>query len=176
MTQKPLPVNKQVDLVSSDDDGDMEVDTVPSAQKQSPEAKVRQSAVIKSTQGSVLKRAKMYQDYMKNIPIPKERGSVILCNTWMELAKSMKELYGQPLHYLTNVLLQQWDQARFETCDDHQSLDTVIHPLKAESTVWLIEDVHRRTASYHQLSKLWVRDPMYHAFIDPVFPKIGLSI
>ncbi|KAK9757171.1 hypothetical protein RND81_01G145300 [Saponaria officinalis] len=172
MTQRPLSVNDQVDLVSSDDDGDMEVDAVPSGQKIKSEAGTHQSAVTKATQGSVLKKAKMYQEYMKNLPIPKERGSVILCNTWMGLAKSMKELYGQPLHYLTNVLLKQWDQARFETCDDNQSLDTVIHPLKAESTVWLVEDVHRRTASYHHLSKLWLRDPMYHAFVDPIFPKI----
>ncbi|KAL9228310.1 hypothetical protein vseg_003904 [Gypsophila vaccaria] len=172
MTNMPMPLGHQVDLVSSDDDVDMEVDDAPSAQQLRIETEISQPAIVKSAEGSIYRRAKMYQEYMKKVPIPKQRGSTILCNTWLGLAKSMKELYGQPLHYLTNVLLKQWDQARFETGDDYQPLDTVIHPLKAESTIWLIEDVHRRTASYHQLSKLWERDPMYHSFIDPVFPKM----
>ncbi|KAH9622606.1 hypothetical protein KSS87_021573 [Heliosperma pusillum] len=191
-----MSLSVNVDLVSSDDDKDMEIDDSPSAQKLIPEAEITQPAILKSTEvhfkrdqgaglehdfsgplaigqaGSILRRAKMYQEYMNKVPIPNIRGSVILCNSWMELAKSLKELYGQPLHYLTNVLLKQWDQARFETCNDYQPLDTVVHPLKAESTIWLLEDIHRRTASYHQLSKLWMQDSAYHAFVDPVFPKI----
>lgn len=114
----------------------------------------------------------MYQDYMKKVPIPCQRGSIIPCNSWMGLARSMKQLYGQPLHYLTNILLKQWDQARFETGEEFQPLDTVIHPLKAEATIWFVEEVHRRTASYYQLSKLWLADPMHHALVDPIFPKI----
>ncbi|XP_074268468.1 protein RDM1-like [Silene latifolia] len=167
-----MSLSVNVDILSSDDEKDMEIDTSPSAHKLTPEAKITQPAIMKSTEGSILRRAKMYQEYMNKVPIPNNRGSVILCNSWTGLAKSLKELYGQPLHYLTNVLLKQWDQARFETGDDYQPLDTVVHPLKAESTIWLIEEVHRRTASHHQLSKLWMQDPVYHAFIDPLFPKI----
>ena len=109
---------------------------------------------------------------MKKVSIPCQRGSVIPCNSWMGLAKSIKELYGQPLHYLTNILLKQWDQARFETGEEFQPLDTIIHSVKAEATIWFIEEVHRRTASYHQISKLWLRDPMYRAFVDPIFPSL----
>lgn len=109
---------------------------------------------------------------MKKVTIPCQRGSVIPCNSWMGLAKSIKELYGQPLHYLTNILLKQWDQARFETGEEFQPLDTIIHPVKAEATIWFVEEVHRRTASYHQISKLWLRDPIYRAFVDPIFPSL----
>lgn len=166
----------QVDLVSSDDssssDADMEVDESRSLQQQTTEPVLSQPADAKPSEGTIIRRAKMYQEYMSKVPIPSHRGSIIPCNSWMGLAKSLKELYGQPLHYLTNIQLKQWDQARFESGDESQPLDTVVHPLKAETTIWLIEEVHRLTASYHHLARLWARDPMHHAFVDPIFPKI----
>ncbi|XP_021762994.1 protein RDM1-like [Chenopodium quinoa] len=173
MAKRPIPWNDQVDLVSSDDEAaDMEADDGASDQKPDIDALSYQPADEKDSEGVMVRRAKIYQEYMKKVPIPCQRGSVILCYSWMGLAKSIKELYGQPLHYLTNTLLKQWDQARFETGDEYQPLDTVIHPLKAEATIWFVEEVHRRTASYHQLSKLWLGDPMHHAYVDAIFPKI----
>lgn len=176
MTKRPIEWDHQVDLVSSDDestsDADMEVDGSRSRQQGTTEAVLSQPVDVKPSEDTIARRARMYQEYMKKVPIPSLRGSIIPCNSWMGLGKSIKELYGQPLHYLTNIQLKQWDQARFETGDDYQPLDTVIHPLKAETTVWFIEEVHRRTASYHHLAKLWARDPMHYAFVDPIFPKI----
>ncbi|XP_021720034.1 protein RDM1-like [Chenopodium quinoa] len=173
MAKRPVPWDDQVDLVSSDDEAaDMEADDGASDQKPNIDGLSYQPANEKHSEGAMVRRAKIYQEYMKKVPIPCQRGSVIPCNSWMGLAKSIKELYGQPLHYLTNTLLKQWDQARFETGDEYQPLDTVIHPLKAEATIWFVEEVHRCTASYHQLSKLWLGDPMHHAYVDAIFPKI----
>lgn len=122
--------------------------------------------------GVVMKRAEMYQEYMQQISIPTPRGSVIPFTTWMGLAKSIKQLYGQPLHYLTNILLKQWDQLRIGTKDEDRPLDTIIHPCKAEANIWLVEEVHRRTTSPHHMAKLWLADPMYHTFVDSIFPQL----
>ncbi|XP_076901910.1 protein RDM1-like [Bidens hawaiensis] len=115
--------------------------------------------------------AKMYQEYMNEIPIPAQRGSVISFTSWSSLAKSMKQMYRQPLHYLTNVRVKEWDRMRSDAAGD-EPLDTVIHPCKAETNIWLMEEVHRLTASYQFLAKLWSADPMYNAFIDSVFPQL----
>ncbi|GMH19995.1 hypothetical protein Nepgr_021836 [Nepenthes gracilis] len=64
-------------------------------------------------EGILFRRTRMYQQYMKQISIPSHRGSVVPCNSSMGLARTIKELYGQPLYYLTNKLLKQWDQAIF---------------------------------------------------------------
>lgn len=109
---------------------------------------------------------------MKQIPIPCLRGSVVPFNTWIELGMSLKELYGQPLHYLTNIHLRQLDQSRAGTADEDVPLDIIISPPKAEASIWLIEEVHRLSSSPHHLAKLWRDDPLYHAFIDPIFPDL----
>lgn len=114
----------------------------------------------------------MYQDYMKQVPIPTHRGSVIPFTSWTGLSKSIKQLYGQPLHYLTNILLNQWDKMRIGCEDEDVPLDTLIHPCKAEATVWLVEEIHRLSTSHHHLAKLWLSDPRPHAYIDPIFPKL----
>lgn len=114
----------------------------------------------------VERKAEMYQQYMKQIPIPTDRGSVVPFDSWLGLGKSLKKVYGQPLHYLTNVLLQQWDQERIGSDEEYQSLDIVINPSKAEATVWLIEEVHRKTSSHHHIAQLWLLNPMYQAYID----------
>lgn len=120
--------------------------------------------------GALMRRAEMYQEYMKQIPIPAKRGSVIPFISWQGLGSSLKHLYGQPLHYLTNVLLQAWDQRRVGTEDEPSRFDAIIHPVKAEALIWATEEVHRLTTSAHCLAKLWASDPMYHAYIDPIFP------
>ncbi|KAF5452792.1 hypothetical protein F2P56_027757 [Juglans regia] len=121
---------------------------------------------------ALVRRAEMYQVYMKQIPIPTHRGSVIPFNTWMGLGKSIKQLYGQPLHYLTNSLLRQWDQLRIGSEDENKPLDTIIHPCKAEAAIWLMEEVHRCTSSHLHLAKIWHFDPMHHTFVDNIFPQL----
>uniref|UniRef100_A0A803KPY1 Protein RDM1 n=1 Tax=Chenopodium quinoa TaxID=63459 RepID=A0A803KPY1_CHEQI len=183
MAKRPVPWDDQVDLVSSDDEAaDMEADDGASDQKPNIDGLSYQPANEKHSEGGWkidINAQRCHGEKGKNIPGVHEKRSHSMptrishtCNSWMGLAKSIKELYGQPLHYLTNTLLKQWDQARFETGDEYQPLDTVIHPLKAEATIWFVEEVHRCTASYHQLSKLWLGDPMHHAYVDAIFPKI----
>lgn len=118
------------------------------------------------------RRAAMYQDYMKQIPIPSNRGSVIPFTSWMGLGKSIKQLYGQPLHYLTNVALKQWDQLRIGSEDEWKPLDDIVHPCKAEASVWLMEEVHRQTSSHFYIANLWKEDPVYSGFVDSIFPKL----
>ncbi|KAH7855577.1 hypothetical protein Vadar_026426 [Vaccinium darrowii] len=101
---------------------------------------------------ATFRTAQMYQDYMKQIPIPTLRGSVIPYDSWVGLGNSLKKLYGQPLHYLTNILLKQWDKARIGCEDEDKPLDILIHPCKAEASIWLIEEVHWLTTSHHRSS------------------------
>ncbi|KAK8923875.1 Protein RDM1 [Platanthera zijinensis] len=117
--------------------------------------------------GTLIQTARMYQDYMKRIPIPTFSGSVVTFTSWQGLAESLKHLYKQPLHFLTNILVEQWDGQRFGSDDEHQPLDSVVHPLKAQTLIWLAEELHRLTSSPHHLAKLWASDPMYHSHIDP---------
>jgi len=117
----------------------------------------------------------MYQHYMKHIPVPAYRDSVIPFSSWLGLGRSLKQLYEQPLHYLTNVLLKRWDQQRIGSDDEHRRLDAIIHPVRAETLIWATEEVHRLTTSGQHLASLWASDPMYHAYIDPVFPSIKLD-
>ncbi|GKV42475.1 hypothetical protein SLEP1_g49872 [Rubroshorea leprosula] len=64
------------------------------------------------------------------VPIPAQRGSFIPFTSWMGLGRLIKQLYGQPLHYLHNILLTQWDQLRFGSEDKDRPLDIIIHPCK----------------------------------------------
>lgn len=114
----------------------------------------------------------MYQQYMNQIAIPTSRGSVIPFTNWMGLGKSVKQLYGQPLHYLTNVQLKRWDQERIGSGAEDEPLDTIIHPAKAEAMIWLVEEVHRHTSSHYFIAKLWKSDPLYHTCVDSVFPEL----
>ncbi|KAK4357129.1 hypothetical protein RND71_022739 [Anisodus tanguticus] len=109
--------------------------------------------------------------HAEHIPIPAHTRSVIPCTSWRGLAASIKNFYGQPLHYLTNLCMKQWDQMRIGA-DDEDPLDMLIHLAKAESSIWLMEEVNRRTTSPHYIARLWHADPMYHVYIDPIFPKL----
>ncbi|XP_073109714.1 protein RDM1 isoform X5 [Elaeis guineensis] len=157
--------------VSSDDssDSDSDDDKMASSKHSTRNGGSQSSKDIKP-EGALIRKAEMYQEYMKQIPIPAHRGSVIPFASWQGLAKSVKQLYGQPLHYLTNILLKQWDLSRVGSEDEHKPLDTIIHPAKAEALIWVTEEVHRLTSSPHHLAKLWASDPMYHAYVDPIFP------
>ncbi|PSR92747.1 hypothetical protein CEY00_Acc27346 [Actinidia chinensis var. chinensis] len=171
--KRPIPWNDQVDVILSDESGSDADDDESASQQTSNEATIDEPAKEKSPEEVVIKRAEMYQDYMKQVPIPTHRGSVIPFTSWTGLAMSVKQLYGQPLHYLTNILINQWDKMRIGSEDEDTQLDTIIHPCKAEASIWLIEEVHRRTTSHHHLAKLWLSDPMPHAFIDPIFPNLS---
>ncbi|KAK9288097.1 hypothetical protein L1049_016544 [Liquidambar formosana] len=175
--KRAMPWNEQVDVISSDDssssDGDVEVGAGSGGKQSTNNMTIDQPAKEIISEGVVIRRAEMYQEYMKQIPIPSHHGSVIPFTSWMGLSKSIKQFYGQPLHYLTNILLKQWDQLRVGAEDEYRPLDTIIHPSKAEATIWLIEEVHRCTTSPHHIAKLWLSDPMHHGFVDPIFPKLG---
>ncbi|KAF5738654.1 hypothetical protein HS088_TW13G01555 [Tripterygium wilfordii] len=178
--ERTMPWNEKVDVISSDessspDEGvevnggfvgqlatDMTIDEAPKA--------TANEDLLRDTV-SLIRRATMYQEYMKQLPIPVQRGSVIPFSSWVELGKSIKQLYGQPLHYLTNILLKQWDQLRSGAEDEHKPLDIVIHPCKAEATIWLVEEIHRHTSSHDRIAKMWLSDPRSHAFIDSIFPE-----
>jgi len=191
-----MPWDEQIDVISSDDSSssDSEIEVNDGFDNQHPanngcddkqpvndgcdgkqpmnNMSLNQPATEIRSEDALIRRAEMYQEYMKQIPIPIHRGSVIPFTTWMGLGKSIKQLYGQPLHYLTNNLLKQWDQMRIGSEDEHRPLDTIIHPCKAEATIWLTEEVHRRTSSHLHLAKLWLFDPMHHAFVDSIFPQL----
>ncbi|PON80009.1 Protein RDM [Parasponia andersonii] len=170
--KRPIPWSDQldvdVDVISSDESSSPSDSEIDISTFQAPAPK----EITTSEAGSLIKRAEMYQEYMKQIPIPAHRGSVIPFTTWMGLGNSIKQLYGQPLHFLTNVQLKQWDRLRIDSEDEDKPLDTIIHPCKAEATIWLLEEVHRRTASHYHVAKLWESDPMHHAFVDSIFPQL----
>ncbi|KAL2507185.1 Protein RDM1 [Forsythia ovata] len=162
---------KQVEI-SSENSSSSDADDDVEEKQPNADFTMDQPAKELTSEDWLLRRAEMYQEYMNQIPIPTLRGSLIPFASWMGLGRSIKQLYGQPLHYLTNVHLKQWDQSRIGAEDEHIPLDTIIHPCKAEASIWLMEEVHRLTTSHHHLAKLWLADPMHHAFIDPIFPQL----
>ncbi|KAL0284607.1 UNVERIFIED_CONTAM: protein RDM1 [Sesamum calycinum] len=160
--------NEQVEILSDDSSSsDADNDVLMSQQLNDD------PSIELSSEAWLFRRAKSYQDYMKLIPIPTKRGTVIPYTSWTGLGNSMKKIYEQPLHYLTNIHLKRLDQERLGAEDEDVPLDMIIHPSKAEASIWLIEEVHRRTSSSHHLAQVWTADPMYHSFIDAVFPKLG---
>ncbi|KAK6777784.1 hypothetical protein RDI58_024502 [Solanum bulbocastanum] len=127
-----------------------------------------------SISDSILRRARMYQEYMMVVPMPTQRGFVIHFISWVGFAASMKEFYGQPLHYLTNVQMKKFDQMRLCFDNEDVPLDTIINQGKAEATIWIIK-VHRCTSSHHYIARLWLADPMYHCHVDAIFPELPNS-
>ncbi|KAK1576231.1 hypothetical protein Q3G72_012071 [Acer saccharum] len=109
----------------------------------------------------VIKIAKQYQEKMEKIPIPQAHAQApIPFTTWQELEKSMSQMYGQPLHYATHRILEDWENLRV--------LDSISPPKNAEAVIWGIEEMHRSCISHLELAKLWLSDPTYHAFVDPI--------
>ncbi|XP_011090690.1 protein RDM1 [Sesamum indicum] len=166
--KRPMLSNEQVEILSDDSSSsDADNDVLMSQQLNDD------PSIELSSEAWLFRRAKSYQEYMKLIPIPTKRGTVIPYTSWTGLGSSMKKMYKQPLHYLTNIHLKRLDQERLGAEDEDVPLDMIIHPSKAEASIWLIEEVHRRTSSSHHLAQVWAADPMYHSFIDAVFPKLG---
>ncbi|CAK7327100.1 unnamed protein product [Dovyalis caffra] len=174
--KRTIPWTDPVDVISSDEssssDEDIELNDGNDSQQLPNNVTIDQLIKEMTSEGVLIRRAEMYQDYMKHIPIPVQRGSAIPFSSWVGLGKSIKQLYQQPLHYLTNVLLKQWDQQRIGSEDEHKPLDIMIHPCKAEATIWLVEEVHRCTSSHYHVAKLWQSDSMHHASVDSIFPQL----
>ena len=112
----------------------------------------------------IMSRAKIYQEYMKKIPIPSPVGNSLECKTWEELAMGMEELYKQPLHYLTYAIVKEWDKSRVGAENEKKPLGQAMNPLLAQATIWFIEQVHRCTTSSQYLANLWLSDPNYVNF------------
>ncbi|GLT99606.1 hypothetical protein SLE2022_170350 [Rubroshorea leprosula] len=70
------------------------------------------------------------------------------------------------------IVSGKWEQLRFGSEDKDTPLDIIVHPCKAEATIWLIEETHRHTTSSHHMAKLWLSDPMHDPFVDPIFPEL----
>ncbi|XP_030543456.1 protein RDM1 [Rhodamnia argentea] len=174
--KRAKPWSDQVDVISSDGSSslDSEMEATDESRGKFPAiaVPVERNFEGATSEGDLIKRAEMYQQYMNQISVPTGRGSVIPFTTWMGLGKSVKQLYGQPLHYLTNALLKQWDQERIGSGAEDVPLDMIIHPAKAEAMIWLVEEIHRRTSSHYYIAKLWKSDPLYHTFVDSVFPEL----
>ncbi|KDP26908.1 hypothetical protein JCGZ_18066 [Jatropha curcas] len=118
----------------------------------------------------IIRKAEKYQQCMKQILIPASGATVspIPFISWQGLAKSIKQKYEQPLHYLTDKLLKEWDQSREE--NDKLLLEDIIDPAKAETTIWVVEQFHRQCSSPQFLAKLWRSDPFYQDFVHPIIP------
>ncbi|KAL4290763.1 hypothetical protein GQ457_14G012770 [Hibiscus cannabinus] len=170
--KRTLPWSDQVDVISSDESSSSSLDVDSLVNDVTKTVAIDQHPKELPSEGLLIRKAEVYQQYMKQLPIPTQRGSIIPFTTWMGLGRSIKQLYGQPLHYLTNILLKQWDRLRIGSEDEHRPLDLVVHPCKAEVTVWLVEELHRQTSSHHHIAKLWQSDPMCHAFIDSILPEL----
>lgn len=174
--KRNVPWGDQVDVISSDGStsSDVEMEATDASRGKFPAIPIpiERNFQDATSEGDLIKRAEMYQQYMNQITIPTRRGSLIPFTSWMGLGKSIKQLYRQPLHYLTNVLLKQWDQERIGSGTEDEPLDMIIHPVKAEAMIWLVEEVHRRTSSHYYIAKLWESDPLYHTFVDSVFPEL----
>ncbi|OAY55721.1 hypothetical protein MANES_03G175300v8 [Manihot esculenta] len=171
--KRTLPWNEQTDVISdesSSSDVDMDINDRVDGQQLSPNITLDQPTTEMTSE--VSRRAEMYQEYMSQVPIPAHHGSVIPFSSWVELGKSIKQLYGQPLHYLTNITLTKWDNLRAASEYEQKPLDMMIHPCKAEATIWLVEEIHRRTTSHHHIAELWLKDRMHHTYVDSIFPKI----
>ncbi|CAH9086175.1 unnamed protein product [Cuscuta epithymum] len=169
--KRAIPFGEQVDISSDDSDvddvkPDLDIDHVINTKF------VIQQPLNEFSEDELIRTSQMYQEYMQKLPVPSHHGSVIPFTSWMGLAASLKRLYGQPLHYLTNIQMKQWDQVRIGTHDEDVPLDTIVHPCKAEATIWAIEEVNRCTCSHLYLAKLWQTNPRHHTFIDPIVPKL----
>ncbi|XP_078430927.1 RNA-DIRECTED DNA METHYLATION 1 [Wolffia australiana] len=119
------------------------------------------------------KRAEMYQEFMSQITIPRRRGSIIPFTSWQGLGNSMKQLHGQPLHYMTNLQLRQWDEQRLGA-ENSERLDLVFHPAKAEALVWASEEVHRLTCNPSELARVWASDSMHYSLVDSIIPEFPI--
>ncbi|KAF7822294.1 protein RDM1-like [Senna tora] len=109
---------------------------------------------------TVVELAREYQKHMKKITIV----------NWQGLAKTLKDLYGQPLHYLTHMLCKQWDKSRFGSEDAEKPLDTIFNVTKAEAIIWEVEAIHRLSTSHLHLANLWLHDPQFYDFVHDVLP------
>uniref|UniRef100_N1QZK6 Uncharacterized protein n=1 Tax=Aegilops tauschii TaxID=37682 RepID=N1QZK6_AEGTA len=158
--KRAAPSEEPVELSSGDDLSSDSDDEAGNGKGENSFRLPMSSKSAAPAKGALIRRAEMYQEYMKHIPIPDHCSSLIPSTSWLGLGRSVKQLYEQPLHYLTNILLRQWDQQRVGSDNEHQPLDAIIHPMKAQALIWATEEVHRLTTSSDHLEKLWAKDPI----------------
>ncbi|XP_022635271.1 protein RDM1-like [Vigna radiata var. radiata] len=123
----------------------------------------------------LLEVAKEYQKKMEKKSIPRERLKEMVVVNWRGLAKTMKTLYGQPLHYLTEELCKEWDKSRIGSKNEEKALNSILSWREAEETVWKVEAVHRLCTSPVHLALLWLHDPQYHLVVDQVISTSSSS-
>jgi len=112
---------------------------------------------------------------MENKPIPKYGLKEMVVVNWKGLAKTLKTLYGQPLHYLTHKLCKEWDKSKFGSKNEEKPLNAVFSWHEAEDTIWKVEAVHRRCTSPVHLAVLWLDDPEYHVTVNEVISTPSTS-
>ncbi|WVZ06373.1 hypothetical protein V8G54_019719 [Vigna mungo] len=145
----------------AEEDGERSLST---HQRPTPSFKSKQSL---DPEG-LLEVAKEYQKKMEKKSIPRERLKEMVVVNWRGLAKTMKTLYGQPLHYLTEELCKEWDKSRIGSKNEEKALNSILSWREAEETVWKVEAVHRLCTSPVHLALLWLNDPQYHLIVDEV--------
>ncbi|CAJ1842049.1 unnamed protein product [Sphenostylis stenocarpa] len=118
---------------------------------------------------ALLEVAREYQKQMEKKPVPTHRlnHDIVVVN-WKGLGKTLKTLYGEPLHYLTQNVCKEWDKSRFGSENEEKPLNVILSWREAEDTVWKVEAVHRLCTSPVHLAMLWLHDPEYHVFLDEV--------
>ncbi|CAN1333992.1 Protein RDM1 [Linum perenne] len=78
------------------------------------------------------------------------------------VGRRLKQKYEQPLHYLTQKLLKQWDEWKPTTpANEMTSFEGMMLPYDAEAVVLGIEQVHRKFTCPEFLAKCWAHDPLY---------------
>ncbi|KAK7374840.1 hypothetical protein VNO80_08283 [Phaseolus coccineus] len=117
---------------------------------------------------ALLELAKEYQTKMENKDIPRDGVKEMMVVNWKGLAKTLKTLYGQPLHYLTQKLCNEWDKSRFGSDNEEKPLSAIFSWREAVDTIWRVEAVHRLCTSPVHLAVLWLDDPEYRVIVNEV--------
>ncbi|KAK5833099.1 hypothetical protein PVK06_016911 [Gossypium arboreum] len=100
---------------------------------------------------------------MKKFPIPELISVSVSLKptsfiTWEKLGESMKQKYEQPLHYLTQLLLKQWDESSGNSINNNnvevmvmkkQPIGNVIDPRTVEGIVRVIKNFNRQFVAHH---------------------------
>jgi len=131
---------------------------------------------IKMIAEALLELAKEYQEKMEKKSIPRHGSKEMVVVSWKGLAKTLKTLYGQPLHYLTQKLCKEWDKSRFGSDNEEKPLNAMFSWREAEDTVWRVEAVHRLCTSPVHLAVLWLDDPEYLLIANEVIPTPSLPV
>ncbi|KAK7273005.1 hypothetical protein RIF29_14051 [Crotalaria pallida] len=118
----------------------------------------------------LLEQATKYQKCMKKWVVPEARLNETVIVNWQSLVKTLRRMYGQPMHYLTIKQCKEWDKSRLGSEDEGKPFESIMKLKDAEETLWHVERVHRRCTSPIYLAMLWRSDPEYLAYVNEVVP------